>query len=248
MSWLIDRNLWLELYSSIKNMLDLSFDQDQMATDTLSSILSTLPNTIDVQQLRDAISSDCVFILGPALNIEHDFRKAIELVLIDRLPTIAIDGAATFLYEKRFIPDIIVSDLDGDPNHIAYLNERGSIAIVHGHGDNIGELRMWVPRFKGPIVGSTQVEPKPYVYNFGGFTDGDRALFIAYALGVRKAIIGGMDFRGPIGRYSILYRRKDEGVKRVKLSIAIKLISMLISWGMEIEALSDPGIPGIKVI
>ncbi|MEM0153592.1 MAG: hypothetical protein QXP12_05685, partial [Ignisphaera sp.] len=81
-----------------------------------------------------------------------------------------------------------------------------------------------------------------------GFTDGDRALFIAYALGVRKAIIGGMDFRGPIGRYSIVYRRKDEDIKRVKLSIAIKLISMLISWGMEIDALSNPGIPGVKVI
>lgn len=248
MSWLIDRSLWLELYSSIKSMLNLSFDQDQMATDILSSILSTLPNAIDVQQLRNAINSSCVFILGPALNIEHDFRKAIELGLPDRLPTIVIDGTATFLYEKGFIPDVIVSDLDGDPNHIVYLNERGSIAIVHGHGDNIGELRMWVPRFRGSVIGSTQVEPKPYVYNFGGFTDGDRALFIAYALGVRKAIIGGMDFRGPIGRYSILYRRKDEDIKRVKLSIAIKLISILISWGMEIEALSDPGIPGVKVI
>ncbi|MEM0005798.1 MAG: hypothetical protein QW406_02895, partial [Ignisphaera sp.] len=103
MSWLIDRNLWLELYSSIKSMLNLSFDQDQMATDTLSSILSALPNAIDVQQLRNAISSRCVFILGPALNIEHDFRKAIELGLTDRLPTIAIDGTATFLYEKGFI-------------------------------------------------------------------------------------------------------------------------------------------------
>ncbi|MCS7111511.1 MAG: DUF115 domain-containing protein [Ignisphaera sp.] len=248
MSWLIDRGVWLSIYSSIKGELSLSFDRDQIATDTLSSVLSRMPNTVDVDRLRSALSGGCVVVLGPAPSIEHDFRRAYSLELLSRLPVVAVDGATTYLYEQGFTPSVVVTDLDGDPNHIAYVNSRGCIAVVHSHGDNIDELTTWVPRFKGPVVGSTQVEPRPHVYNFGGFTDGDRALFIAYALGVRCAVVGGMDFRGPVGRYSTVYRRKDEAVKRVKLGIAVKLIEMLLSWGMEVKALSPTGVPGVEVM
>lgn len=248
MSWLIDKNTWLAIYNSIKNRLNLSFQLDQLATNILSEILTTLPNTIDLQQLKSAINGNCVIVLGPALNIDHDFEKAKELNLLDKCSLISVDGTSSFLYEKNFVPDVIVTDLDGNPNHIAYLNKKNSIVVVHGHGDNINDIFLWVPKFEGPVIGSTQVEPRPFVYNFGGFTDGDRALFIAYALSVREIIVGGMDFKGVIGKYSILYRKKDEIVKKMKMSIALELIIMLINKGMNIKTLSDTGIPGAKII
>lgn len=248
MSWLIDKNVWLEIYSSIKRELALSFDLDQLATDLLSNILSTMSNTIDIKQLKKGINSDCVLVFGPAPSIENDFQKANELSLFNKLPVIAVNGAATFFYEKGFVPTIIVTDLDGDPNHIASLNDKGAIVVVHAHGDNIDEIKKWVPKFSGHLIGSTQVEPRPHVYNFGGFTDGDRALFIVYALGIRKAIVGGMNFLNNIGKYSTMYKKKNEGIKRLKMSIAMRLIKMLTLWGMEIKALSDTGIPNIEVI
>lgn len=249
MAWLIDRELWVRIYSEIVSKLKLNFDLDQIATDILSNILSSMNNTIDVEKLRSVLNEDRgVLVFAPGPNLEQDFERASKLQLLKEFLTIFIDGATTFALEKSFTPTLIVTDLDGVPQHLLKLNEQGSIAIVHGHGDNIEEVRAWVPRFKGPVIGSTQVEPRPHVYNFGGFTDGDRALFIAYALGIRRAIVGGMAFHSPIGRYSLLYKRKNEDVKRVKMAVAVKLIELLTSLGMEISSLSYTGIPSVRVI
>jgi uncharacterized Rossmann fold enzyme len=68
---------------------------------------------------------------------------------------------------------------------------------LHAHGDNIPHLRFWVPRFNGPLVGTTQSRPIPGIYNFGGFTDGDRAAFAAHALGAEKVKLLGFDLDDP---------------------------------------------------
>ena len=41
-----------------------------------------------------------------------------------------------------------------------------------------------------------------YVHNFGGFTDGDRAVFLAVQLGAKKLILAGMDFGKVVSKYS----------------------------------------------
>lgn len=245
---MISVDLWREIYSYVKSKLALSFDLDQAATDILSNILSEMSNTHSVEDLKSLLNSDTVVVIAPGPNLEKDLEKAFKLGLTSRYPVIAVDGASSYLLEVGFKPDVIVTDLDGNPHHIIALNELGSFTVIHAHGDNIEALKTWVPMFKGSLIGSTQVEPRPHVYNFGGFTDGDRALFIAYALGVKKAIVGGMDFRGPIGRYSTLYRSKDIGIKMAKLEVAKKLISMLISFGMEVSSLSYTGIDDVKVL
>ncbi|MEM1646581.1 MAG: 6-hydroxymethylpterin diphosphokinase MptE-like protein [Ignisphaera sp.] len=245
---MISVDLWREIYSYVKSKLKLSFDLDQVATDTLSNILSNMGNTSSIETLKNLLNFDTVVVIAPGPNLEKDFEKASKLGFTSRYPVVAVDGASSYLLEIGFKPAVIVTDLDGDPRHILALNESGSFAVVHAHGDNIDVLKTWVPMFKGPIIGSTQVEPRPYVYNFGGFTDGDRALFIAYSLGVKKAVVGGMDFRGPIGRYSMLFRSKDVGIKMAKLEVAKKLISMLISLGMEVFSLSYTGIDDVEVL
>ena len=65
--------------------------------------------------------------------------------------------------------------------------------VVHAHGDNIPLLKHWVPRFTGPLVATTQSTPLPHVHNFGGFTDGDRAVFAADELGAASITLVGFD-------------------------------------------------------
>lgn len=245
---MIDIDLWKEIYRYVRSKLTLNFELDQRATDILSNILSSMGNACGIETLKTLLGSDTVVVMAPGPNLENDFEKARKLGIISRFPVIAVDGASSYMLEVGFRPTVIVTDLDGNPHHILALNEQGSLAIVHAHGDNLEAVETWAPLFRGPIMGSTQVEPRPYVYNFGGFTDGDRALFVAYAIGVKRAIVGGMDFRGPIGRYSMIYKNKDVGIKMAKLEVAKKLIAMLIPLGMEVFSLSYTGLDLVKVL
>jgi uncharacterized Rossmann fold enzyme len=74
-----------------------------------------------------------------------------------------------------------------------------------------------VPRFSGPIVATAQSAPLPRVYNFGGFTDGDRAVFAADALGAAEIRILGFD----------LDDRNVDPMKRGKLHWARRLLSLI---------------------
>ena len=78
----------------------------------------------------------------------------------------------------------------------------------------------WVPSFSPPVIGTTQAEPFPGIYNYGGFTDGDRAVFLAIHFGARKIILKGFDFDNPMGKPII-----DMELKLKKLKYAKQLIA-----------------------
>jgi uncharacterized Rossmann fold enzyme len=105
----------------------------------------------------------------------------------------AADAAAEVLDRGGIRPDAIFTDLDGATDLFIDLNRQGTVIVVHAHGDNMPLLRHWVPRFSGPLVATTQAGPLPHVHNFGGFTDGDRAVFAAHALGAASVTILGFD-------------------------------------------------------
>ena len=54
--------------------------------------------------------------------------------------------------------------------------------VVHSHGDNIDKLHSHVPQLD-KIIGSTQAVPLDNVFNFGGFSDGDRCAYLAKEFG-----------------------------------------------------------------
>ncbi len=98
---------------------------------------------------------------------------------IDRKESIVITaGKAILRYEGRV--DIHVTDLDEGYDAVCRAADR-AILVVHAHGDNIEMVREFVPSL-GRVIGTTQYIPFGRVYNFGGFTDGDRAAIIAKAL------------------------------------------------------------------
>jgi uncharacterized Rossmann fold enzyme len=120
---------------------------------------------------------------------------------------------------------VIVTDLDGVVSDIVSAQKQDSIIVIHAHGDNIEQLQQFVPDFSY-AVGSTQVEPRPNVYNFLGFTDGDRAVFLAAAMGAKVIVLAGMDFGSTVGKYS-KKNVKSLTVKLEKLRISRELLEWL---------------------
>ena len=78
-------------------------------------------------------------------------------------------------------------------------------------------LRRYVPRFPGKVMGTTQSRPFGRLHNFGGFTDGDRAVFAADDLGAASVRIIGFD----------LSDRNVDPVKRGKLFWAGELLRLI---------------------
>ena len=120
--------------------------------------------------------------------------------LIDHV-LIAADGATTALVEEKIVPDIIATDLDGKINDILYANAHGASLVIHGHGNNMDAVRNYTPFFDN-VLGTTQAQSHGNLYNFGGFTDGDRAMFLAIALGASELTLAGMDFGDVVTKYS----------------------------------------------
>ena len=94
----------------------------------------------------------------------------------------------------------MVTDLDGDISVLKRVGKTNTVMVVHAHGDNLEKLYL-AKNFKN-CIGTTQTKPVGKVHNFGGFTDGDRCVFLANHFKAKKIILLGMDFGTRIGKYS----------------------------------------------
>ncbi|ERH09336.1 MAG: putative Rossmann fold enzyme [halophilic archaeon J07HX64] len=105
---------------------------------------------------------------------------------------VAASDAATRLREHGVRVDCMVTDIDKRPETARELTEAGTPVAVHAHGDNVETLRSVVPGLEGgAVMPTTQARPVDGVYNFGGFTDGDRAAFLADTLGAGRLVFPG---------------------------------------------------------
>jgi uncharacterized Rossmann fold enzyme len=68
-----------------------------------------------------------------------------------------------------------------------------AIMVIHAHGDNINAIKTHVPSISA-VIGTTQAKPLTNVLNVGGFTDGDRAVFLGKEFGARVVSVIGFDF------------------------------------------------------
>lgn len=134
---------------------------------------------------------------------------------------IAADEALSVAREAGVKVDILVTDLDGTLEDQLAANTEGTVAVIHAHGDNMEALERWVPSFRGPIVGTTQSRPLGNVHDFGGFTDGDRAVFMAAHFRGGPITLLGFDFEKPNPK------DQPEEVKRRKLAWAKRLIGVV---------------------
>ena len=209
---------WKRRYQSILKELSYSEKKDKESAVILNSILKKNNN---YQKITKLIQGKTVFVIGsgPSLSFAipklKKFKKSIK---------IAADSALKPLLENEIVPDIIVTDLDGDEDAIKKLSKKKSIFVIHAHGDNIKKLQM-VKEIKN-CIGTTQTTPFNKIQNFGGFTDGDRGVFLASHFEAKKIILFGMDFGKQIGKFSNT-KKSDRDTKLKKLKIGEELLIWL---------------------
>jgi len=215
---------WLPWYSKILETFGYDQREDQRATDLLSILLEERAE--QVAELRKLIENRPVLVFGAGPSLEEDLRQVMKEGFLQKTVTVVADGATTaFIQVSGTAPNIIVTDLDGIISDILYAQRLGSIVVIHAHGDNIDKLKKYVPAFS-KAIGSTQTQPRSNVHNFLGFTDGDRAVFLAAGMGAKLIALAGMDFGYTVGKYSKKHVASIE-VKRKKLKIAKELLEWL---------------------
>lgn len=215
---------WEPFYLRIVREMGYSIEDDRKAAELLRALLLEGDEYLTEEELSTVIQRRVyVFGAGPSLEValkEHDFTDG---------TLIAADGATSALLDFGLVPDVIVTDLDGRIFDLKTANDRGSFMVVHAHGDNVEKIAVYVPLFSR-ILGTCQTEPLDVVYNFGGFTDGDRAVFLAEELGAREITLVGFDFGETVGRWSKPHLREHSPVwdsKRKKFAFARELLAWL---------------------
>ena len=207
---------WKKRYSDIIKEFNYSEKKDKESAVILNSIIKK--SNIN-EKIISLVKDKTVFVIGSgpslstAIPILKNFKKTIK---------IAADSSVKPLVENGIIPDIVITDLDGDENTLKKIG-RKSIFIVHAHGDNIEKLE-FAKKFK-KCIGTTQSNPFNKIQNFGGFTDGDRGVFLANHFDAKKIILFGMDFGEKIGIHSNT-KKSDRKIKLMKLHRG----ELLLEW------------------
>jgi len=201
---------WKKIYTKI--LMEFGYSEEK---DRQSAILAVkmAKNTIGEEELRKLMEGKIVSVCGAALR-PTDMERIKGVI-------IAADETSSLLLKRKILPHLITTDLDGNVPDIIEANKKGSIVIVHAHGDNASEISKWIPEFPGKIMITTQSFPFKGAYNFGGFTDGDRAYCIARHFGASKIILLGFDFENVIEK-----KGKNSIIKKKKLKWAKKIIEM----------------------
>ena len=197
----MDFGLWEKYYKEILDDFGFSREGDEASAKLLDEILST-EGCLTLNDLADIVGFSDKFIVfgaGPSIK-EHVEMLKNDYDLKDYV-LVAADGATTALIEQKLVPDIVATDLDGNIDDILLANIRGANIVIHAHGDNIDRIAS-LSSFFNNVLGTTQAQPVGNLYNFGGFTDGDRAIFLAVALGASEITLAGMDFGDIVTRYS----------------------------------------------
>jgi len=211
---------WFPYYQDIRQQFGYSTEKDQNAANILSNMLKK--KSLDLKVLQRKIVRRHVMVIGAGDSLIQNIkfvkknRKFVKIVA---------DGATKALIENHIKPDIVVTDLDGDISFLRKAERVGAIIVVHSHGDNIEELKKIVPTLRR-VIGTTQVMPVENVYNFGGFTDGDRCVFLADEFGAEEIVLVGMEFGHRIGVHS---KRSVDNIqlKIDKMKAGKRLLEML---------------------
>ena len=214
---------WYPHYLKISSNMHLDIKKDILSSVILSNLIPNEP--LDLNCLKKLKSKKKALIIGAGPSIENStvqkfIRDSSDFVIISS------DGSTELCLQLNIVPDFVVTDLDGDIDSLLSANRSGSKLVIHAHGDNIDKILRYVPRFRN-FFGTTQVFPLRNVFNFGGFTDGDRCVFLADEFQCAEIWMVGMDFSSSIGYFSKKRRICNLNLKRRKLFVGKNLIEML---------------------
>lgn len=203
---------WEPIYEQILSDMGYSREDDESCVRVLKAI-TVNSDLIDDEEAVSFFGTH-VTVIGDAPCLEDDLR------MNPVSGKTVVSGSAVGRVLSAGIPiDVIVTDLDGDIEPQIEASARGSLTFIHAHGDNEGLVRQYAWRFRGPVILTTQSTPENTVSNFGGFTDGDRAVCIASSFGAEDILLLGFDFDNPMPKDG-----QDPSMKKRKLDWARRII------------------------
>ena len=201
---------WEPIYSEI--LKDMGYDR--ASDENSAKVLRTLMLNADLITEDEVDVRDTVSIFGAADSLSSYIeRRGPEGTLI------SAGSATSVVMSKGILPDIVVTDLDGDIDSQIEASRKGAVTLIHAHGDNIDLIMRYAKEFTGKVILTTQSRPDMVLCNFGGFTDGDRAVCFARHMGAKRIVLYGFDFDNPSDKDG-----SDPEVKRKKLSWAKRII------------------------
>ena len=229
---------WKTLFKEIRKEFGYKEIDDLHSAQKLNSFLK---KKFLKKEFQELISGKVVFVIGagPSLSKSLSYIKRCKNVT-----KIVADGAVQALLEKNIMPDILVTDLDGDLKSIKKIGKTKIPMIVHAHGDNSDRLQM--VKYFSNVNGTTQTNRFGKIENFGGFTDGDRCVFLGEFFGAKKIVLIGMDFGQEIGKYS-KQKVTNRKIKLKKLKFGKKILEWFASKS-KAELYSTSKIKGYKKI
>ena len=229
---------WKTKFKEIRREFGYKETDDFLSAKKLDSLLK---KKFLKKQLQNMIKGKTVFIIGAGPSLS---KSLVHIKKCKNITKIVADGAVRALLEKDIRPDILVTDLDGDLDSIKKIGRTKIPILVHAHGDNYDKLE--IVKIISNVVGTTQTEEVGKIKNFGGFTDGDRCVFLANFFNAKKIVLIGMDFGKEIGKYS-----KHKVIDRRTKIKKLKFGKMILEWfatKSKVDLYSTKKIKGYKTI
>ncbi|WP_435065713.1 6-hydroxymethylpterin diphosphokinase MptE-like protein [Halobaculum sp. EA56] len=203
----MDFDDWEPVYEAI--LADFGFDR--AADEAVRDRAAAHAEPFDLDRLDCAGETVAVAGAGPSLEADAGLARDADRVF-------AASTATDRLASLGVTVDAMVTDLDKNPGSGLARTERGAVVVAHAHGDNGALVDEWLPRYDAAhTLVTTQAAPVDAVRNYGGFTDGDRAAFLADHCGAERLAFPGWDLDDPA----------VDGVKARKLEWAERLLHLL---------------------
>jgi uncharacterized Rossmann fold enzyme len=229
---LLEYSRWAPTYEQIRLEFGFSWAREEAAAEQLRTLLSLSARSRAHERVAVRLRGREVVVVGlaPRAGPPPLWRLPFSPAGI---AVVAADGATATCLEAGVVPDVVATDLDGPVPSEVTANRRGALVVVHAHGDNRGLLEEWVPQFPGELAGSWAGPPRDGLLDDGGFTDGDRAAFLAEAAGAARVLLWGFDFERSDDPDPAMRRRKEAKLAwaaRALAELELSRPGLLWSW------------------
>ena len=204
----------IQVQSVVREYFGWNYDDDFSSANKMGSLFSkqspygvekwsTKTRVTNKNNLQKTLTeSERVIIVGASIT-----EVELSSINLENCAIIAADGSVGAVANHHNLA-CIVTDFDGNP-HLDAVAKCGVLFVAHAHGDNQQRwektLNKW-SRYSSPpnLILTHQVDQSINgIENYGGFTDGDRAVCLAIGLGVKSENITLLGFStGQIGKWS----------------------------------------------
>ena len=226
----------IQVQSVVREYFGWNYDDDFSSANKMSVLFSkqspygvekwsTKTRVTNKNNLQKTLTeSERVIIVGASIT-----EVELSTINLENCAIIAADGSVGAVANHHNLA-CIVTDFDGNP-HLDAVAKCGVLFVAHAHGDNQQRwektLKKWSRYSSQPnLILTHQVDQSINgIENYGGFTDGDRAVCLAIGLGVKSENITLLGFStGQIGKWS---GNTNIEQKLMKLEWMYKIIEMV---------------------